>query len=220
VPGGVQGRETASKVQAMLRKRAFPLAGAVLAATALAIAGCGEKEEPPITAPEQAEQPGAADGVAEPGPGPGGATADPDAAAARQAERAYRRYIEAITERDGATLCGLLAPGWRQELQPPRERDGCAPTLRASIGYADPRGFPVWEATRLTRIERIQVDGSRARLTGAVVTRFADRQEPSVESDIAYLERAAGDWRLAKPSGALYRAVGKPEVPPRALTPP
>ena len=52
------------------------------------------------------------------------------------------------------------------------------------------------------------------------MTSFADRTEPSVESDIAYLERVAGKWRLAKPTGALYRAIGQPEIPPSVISPP
>ena len=53
-----------------------------------------------------------------------------------------------------------------------------------------------------------------------ITTSFADRDEPSVESDIAYLERAGGEWRLAKPPGALYRAVGNAELPPSVIVPP
>jgi hypothetical protein len=83
----------------------------------------------------------------------------------------------------------------------------------SSIEYADPRGFPVWEETILAGVHAVQPSGnaSEARITADVVTRFADRTEPSVESDIAYLERADRDWRLAKASGTLYRAVGKPD---------
>ena len=54
-----------------------------------------------------------------------------------------------------------------------------------------------------------------------VVTRFADRDEPSVEDDIVYLPRPAdnSDWVIAKPSATLYRAIGA-EAPPAVLAPP
>ena len=102
------------------------------------------------------------------------------------------------------------------------QRASCAATMHDSIGYRDPRGFPVWERTQLNAVEGTQVsnDLDSARITAAIVTQFADRNEPSVESDIAYLERAGGEWRLVKLSGALYRAVGNAELPPSVIVPP
>ena len=52
------------------------------------------------------------------------------------------------------------------------------------------------------------------------MTDFADRSEPSIESDIAYLELTGGAWRLAKPSAAIYRAIGRAELPPTVIAPP
>ena len=49
-----------------------------------------------------------------------------------------------------------------------------------------------------------------------MVTRFADRDEPSVEDDIIYLAARDGDWLIAKPSATLYRAIGA-DVPPSVL---
>jgi hypothetical protein len=142
--------------------------------------------------------------------------------AAAEAERAYRDYLDAINARDGAALCALLPPGAVGELRPPLGEGGCAERLGRSIGYRDPRGYPVWSATVLDAIESssIGADPSTARLTAAITTEFADRTEPSIESDIVYLERAGGEWRLAKPSGALYRAIGRPEPPPSVIAPP
>ena len=42
-----------------------------------------------------------------------------------------------------------------------------------------------------------------------IFTRFADRDEPSVEDDPIYLRRAGGGWLLAKPSLTFYRAIGQ-----------
>lgn len=142
-------------------------------------------------------------------------------AAVEEVQAAYRDYIDAIDARDGATLCDLLSPTSVSELKPPVQRGSCEATLRASIGYSDPRGLPVWKRTLLNGIDGTQVAGdlASARITAAIVTEFADRDEPSVESDIAYLERAGARWRLAKPSGALYRAVGA-EPPPDVIVPP
>ena len=109
------------------------------------------------------------------------------------AEDAYRAYVDAINERDGEALCSLLAPDAVRGLRPPVDRGSCARSLTASIGYEDPRGFPVWERTVLNGIESVSVgdDPGTVRLTAATLTEFADRAEPSVESDIAYLELAA-----------------------------
>ena len=57
-------------------------------------------------------------------------------------------------------------------------------------------------------------------LTASILTRFADRDEPSVESDVAYLVPGPDGYRLAKASGALWRAVGKPDVPPQVIAQP
>lgn len=173
------------------------------------------------TASEEGEDPGDPDDS--PGEERGGDPSDDErAAAATDAAAAYRSYIDAINARDGAALCDLLSPAALRELKPPVERASCAATMHDSIGYRDPRGFPVWERTRLSAIDGSQVsnDLRSARITAAIVTQFADRDEPSVESDIAYLELSGGEWRLAKPSGALYRAVGNAELPPSVIVPP
>jgi hypothetical protein len=63
--------------------------------------------------------------------------------------------------------------------------------------------------------------GLRPACPGATITtRFAGRAQPSVESDLIYLVESEGEWRIARPSATLYRAVGRPEVPPQALAAP
>lgn len=155
-----------------------------------------------------------------PEPAPG-AEPDVEQIAARRASAAYRDYLKAIDARNGEGLCGLLAPGFERRLRPPVTRGNCARRISRSIGFEDPRGFPVWEATRLSGIESTIVgQGLSVQVTATVITAFADRAEPSVESDVAYLERVAGSYRLAKASGALWRAVGKPDVPPQVVARP
>ena len=223
-------------------KRPRSIAGALIAAALLA-AGCGDDAETAATtaststsaesaATIPAPEPGGVQGPgsgADGGDGPG----DPSGAAQarrdenraeREAEDAYAGYVEAIDSKDGEALCAMLPADAISLLKPPVERGGCAATLRASIGYRDPRGFPVWKSTDLTGFERTSVsaDLTSARLTASVVTEFADRTEPSVENDIAYMERAGAEsaWRLAKPSSVLYRAIGRPEPPPSVISPP
>jgi hypothetical protein len=152
------------------------------------------------------------------GGGGGGAESGPDEESA--ARRAVRGYVEAVDDRDGARVCAMLAPGAIQGFQLPRERGGCAASLRASIGYRDPRGFPVFSSARLDSIGDVSLGEGEARVTATVVTEFADRNQPSIEEDLIYLVDIDGEWRVAKPSSSLYRAVGKPEVPPEAIAPP
>jgi hypothetical protein len=163
--------------------------------------------QPTATAPEGPAQP-EADG----GPEPGLSQEQ------REAIQVVRRYIEAIDERDGEELCELV-PG-AAELELPEQRGSCTASVRASIGYADPRGFPVFESAKLSGRPEVEVGGAQARATATVVTEFADRSEPSVEDDVVYLERPGERWLLAKPSSTLYRAIGVPDVPPEVLQEP
>jgi hypothetical protein len=89
-----------------------------------------------------------------------------------------------------------------------------------SIGTRPRAGGPAWRRTRLveSQVERLAED--RARVAATVLHHFSDRKYVSVEDDVIYLERLNGRWLLAKPSGTLYRAVGFPEPPLRALSPP
>jgi ketosteroid isomerase-like protein len=141
-------------------------------------------------------------------------------ASEREVARAVRRYVAAIDARDGAAVCASLTPGAIEDFELPRGGGGCAASVEASIGYRDPRGFPVFESARLDALGDIAIGGGQARATATVVTQFADRDEPSIEDDVVYLVDVDGEWRVARPSSTLYRAVGKPEVPPQALAPP
>jgi hypothetical protein len=183
-----------------------------------AIAGGDGDETPPPPGP-------AFETTESPPPGDGAAAAKPDefdqpagSQARRAVTRAVRRYIEAITDRDGAALCRLVSGV--ADLDLPEERATCAGSVSASIGYRDPRGYPVFERARIAGRPKVELSGPEARATATVVTDFADRDEPSIEDDVIYLERGADGWAILKPSSTLYRAIGTPDVPPRVLTPP
>ncbi len=216
------------------------LLGAGLAAVALS--GCGEKEEPEIaaapttttTAPATEQTTGPAGGGGrDPGADPP-ASAAPEGAAetatedprltARElaAARTVRAYVDALDSRDGDRVCALLAPGALAELPLPEARGSCAASMDASIGYRDPRGLPVWDGAKVTRVRVIDLGAGadEAKVVATVVSEFADRDEPSVEDDVVYLVGDDGRWLVAKPSATLYRAVGIADVPPTVLSPP
>lgn len=217
-------------------KRA-PLA---VAAVAIALAGAGcEKDEPdlaklpppPVVATSTTtaqttttEQP-PEDG--KPGDGKPGATNDDKPAdeanqpgrRARVIANTVREYVAALDARNGKRVCELLAPGAIGKVKLPKSLGSCAASVRASIGYADPRGLPVWEGAKVASVNT-KVAKNDARAVATVVTDFADRNQPSFEDDVVYLVRSGQLWKIAKPSSTFYRAVGIADVPPSVITPP
>ena len=81
-------------------------------------------------------------------------------------------------------------------------------------------GSPAWEGTEIATFDAFALTGDRARVTATVNHTFSDRKYSSVEEDVVYLERLVAGWRILQPSATLYRAVGYPEPPLRAFTPP
>ena len=184
-----------------------------------------DAEEPAdLIAPDEAPPEGAAERPQAPGDEPDGEPPPLDEdeldSEEREAARTVRAYVNGLDARDGAAVCALLAPGAIDEVELPRRRDGCTESLRASIGFRDPRGLPVWDSARVRSLLTVLVDGERASVTATTVTRFADRDQPSIEDDVVHLRRQGGRWLIAKPSSTLYRAVGIADVPPRVLAPP
>jgi hypothetical protein len=170
----------------------------------------GDEARPDEVAPEPDEQDDAEDEPSEP-------RLSPDE---RAVARAVRAYVEALDQRDGAAVCALLAPGAIDEVELPEKRGDCAGSLKASIGYRDPRGLPVWKSARVVALPSLEVDGEQGKVVATTVTRFSDRDEPSIEDDVVYLVRSGDEWLIAKPSSTLYRAVGMADVPPSVLAPP
>jgi hypothetical protein len=202
-----------------------------LAMLALAAGGCGEDTAqtaptvtvatPSTTSTTQGSTTGAPPPVGAPSGPAETPTEDPrENQLERDAQRTAREYVEALDARDGAAVCALLLPGALDEVELPEPRGNCAASLEASIGYRDPRGLPVWESATVPTVRVTELDGESAVVVATVITRFADRDEDSVEDDVIYLARGDGRWLVAKPSSTLYRAVGIADVPPSVLSPP
>jgi hypothetical protein len=138
----------------------------------------------------------------------------------RQVTRVVGAYVGALNDRDGGAACRLFVPGALAEVDFPRDRGACAASLSASIGYRDPRGFPVYDRSRVGRVPSVTIDGSEARVVATTVTHFAGNREPSVEDDLIYLRSQGGRWLIAQPSATLYRAIGVGDIPPEVLAPP
>jgi hypothetical protein len=223
----------------MIRSRRLSL---TLALVALALAGCGDDEETPsptTTSPgAEAEAPATSPNEGPAGEPPGESSTPPPPEGKpsgpaesggddprvtrleRKAERTVRAFVAALDGRDGERACALLGPGALGEIELPRRRGSCGASLEASVGYRDPRGLPVWDGAEIARVRSVEIDGEGAKVVATVVTRFADRDEPSIEDDVVYLTPDGAGWVLAKPSATLYRAVGIADIPPSVLAPP
>jgi hypothetical protein len=138
----------------------------------------------------------------------------------RQVARVVRDYVAALNAHDGGRACALFVPGALADVRFPRDRGGCAPSLSASIGYRDPRGFPVYARSRVARVRSVVIDGTEARVVATTVTRFADARQPSIEDDVIYLRASGAHWLIVKPNATLYRAIGAGNIPPQVLAPP
>jgi hypothetical protein len=136
------------------------------------------------------------------------------------ATAAVRDFIVALDRRDPARVCGLIVPGGLDRSDLPRNRGGCRPSVRASIGTRPPGGGPAWRQTQVVEMKPEALGEDRARITSTVTHRFSDREYVSVEDDVIYLEKLGGRWLLAKPSATFYRAVGYAQPPLRAFAPP
>jgi hypothetical protein len=199
--------------------KTVPLFAAIVALL-LVPAGCGEDENGSGTDPkvDQADALTEAAPEAEPeGAPPDGALPEDDRAAV---ESAVRSYVAALNGHDAETVCALLVPGALGLSELPVRRSGCGASLAASIGTAPEGGGPAWRRTAIRELNEVSVGDGRARVTATVTHDFTDRNYVSVEEDVIYLDQVDGRWLLAKPSGTLYRAVGYPEPPLRALAPP
>lgn len=187
---------------------------AALATSALIGAGCGGEDS---TEPRTEPFPSGGAAIeaapeAEPqragSPEPG----ELEPSAREQVEAAVRRYVAALNARRGDAVCARFAAQGRPQ---------CERLARRGIGSGGAGGTPAWKRTTIRELESVAVGEETARVTATVTHDFADRAYVSLEEDVIYLVLGpGGEWLLAKPSGSLYRAVGFPEPPLRALTPP
>jgi hypothetical protein len=176
--------------------------------------------EPQGTTEEQAEGPAATEASPEApaaGPSSTGGLAGEDRS---RTVATVSDYIGALDRHDAARVCALLAPGTLDLSGLPNRRGGCRSSLRASIGTRPRGGAPAWRKTTLVEVKPEDLGDGRARVSATVTHHFSDRKYVSVEDDVIYLQRIGPRWLLAKPSGTLYRAVGYPEPPLDAFTPP
>jgi hypothetical protein len=214
--------------------------GAVIAVTALSACGGGDDDDgsaatatvietgpaalPPEATETHSEEPeeeaGPAGEASPEAPATGPETGELDAIEEEAVAETVRSYIDALNRHQARVVCELFEPGALPLSELPVRRGGCARSLAASIGHRPPGGTPAWKRTRIAEIRAVSVEGVGARVTAAVVHRFADRNYTSVEDDVIYLRPAGDRWLLAKPSATLYRAVGYPEPPIGAFTPP
>jgi hypothetical protein len=199
------------------------LVAALSAALSLA-AGCGSGDGSPPPSPPPAQR---AEG--ETTRSAGAETAATDIGDLAESDRkavtaTTRAYIAALDSRDGAAVCALFEPGAVDAVKLPAGGSGCAEAVGASIGHVHGGGTPQWKRTRLDELTAVSVGEHRARVTATVVHIFSDRNYPSIEEDVIYLDRDVEDgrqgWEIAKPSGSFYRAVGYPEPPIEAFTAP
>jgi len=151
-------------------------------------------------------------------PGPSGPL--PESVAERAAAGAARSYVQALDLRSGGAVCRAFLPGLLESLEFPVNREGCGATVRASLGYRQKGGLPVWESSQMTNAVSATVDGRNARVVATIFTKYDGVREPSIEDDIIYLTRSGGRWLIAKPSSTIHRAIGTADVPPSVLAPP
>jgi hypothetical protein len=201
-------------------------AGTARTTPVITVGGVGTGKLPPgatgptETTEEAAEGPAATEASPEAGPEGPAETGDLSSEDQAAAQATVARYIRALDRHAARAVCAALAPGALDLRELPVRRGGCAGSLAASIGRPPAGGGPAWRRTTPVELKAVSLDDDRARVIATVTHHFSDRKYVSVEDDVAYLERIAGRWRLAKPSGTLYRAVGYPEPPLRALSPP
>ena len=175
---------------------------------------------PVDTAEQAAEGPAATEASPEAPAGGPSSTGELPSADSAAVTSAVRSYVAALDRREAGRVCALIASGGLDLGELPRRRGSCRGSLRASIGSRPRGGGPAWRRTRVFEVKAEALGDDRARATATVTHHFSDRKYVSVEDDVIYLERVGGRWLLAKPSGTFYRAVGYPEPPLRALSPP
>lgn len=207
-------------------------AAAVALAAFLLACGCGGDEgDPPASRPAPADGGGAAaphetehehEHEQVPGPEDGDPYADEAGVQGAALERTARAYVAAINSRDGGALCRILAPGSLEQVELPADGGGCAGSVAASIGQAEP-GDVAWRRSRILALGPVELQGAdpgSARVRLAMKHSFGPGREPSFEDDLLYLRRRGPEWEVVKPSVTFHRAIGSRRIPLSAIAPP
>jgi hypothetical protein len=211
----------------------------VIGSAAALLAGCGGGDDGSPERPPSERQAGQADPQREAGDGPASQSSGPASAAEpappapdeaiedrpggprdQAAVRAVHSYVGALDRRDGAAVCRLIAPDAMRRVRLPVRSGTCASSVRASIGYRNPRGSPQWLGARIVGPAAVVRAPYGARAVVPLRTRFADRAYVSREDDVVYLRPRGDGWLIAKPSAVFFRAIGRADIPPSVLAPP
>lgn len=120
---------------------------------------------------------------------------------------AYRAYIEAINERDGAAVCQALDPRSIDKLRPRARGESCAEAVSASIGRPGPTGSR-WKSARIDKGPKVvRRKGDSVTLSVAVEEEFGDRAE--IWQGNVGMRQSGGRWLLTTPDQTLYHAIGQ-----------
>ena len=219
---------------------------AAVTSIALALGGCGDEEPiPPLTAPEPeagSEAPattGARTTIRAP-------ARIPPRSRPRTSPRARPRAARATpaSPSSSARPSGRCAPTSQRSTRatasapascsrPGRSTSWSCPSVRGAAGRArgldrlprPARPARSGRALELARVTSVELDGDTAKVVATVVTRFADRDEPSIEDDIVYLsprQRRLGDReaeRDALPRDRRRGSARGARAPPASAAP-
>jgi hypothetical protein len=200
--------------------REAALAGSIAAAALLG--ACGDDSDSGDSSPPPADE-SPVEAAPEAPPATTAEAGEPGELAPSDEEAvtaAVRSYIQALDSGNGEAVCAAFEPDAVRLSELPSQSAGCGPSLDASIGTKPKGGAPAWRSTKIAELNAVSVADDTARVTATVTHDFSDRSYNSIEEDVIYLRRSGDRWLIAKPSGTFYRAVGYPEPPLRALTPP
>ncbi|MDX6633538.1 MAG: hypothetical protein QOG26_1543 [Solirubrobacterales bacterium] len=181
-----------------MKRRRIVILTAV-ATTTVAAAGCGggsSSDTQPV--PQTATQPPATTSTSTTQTQPQGAQA--------AALAGYRRYLAALSGKDGETACQMLVPAGTAGLQLPAKRESCGEGLSASIGHPAAGGMS-WKGAKVVGTPTVKGSASKATIEADVASSYSDGSAKTdhVSVAMAFLD---GAWVLEKPDPTLYRAIG------------
>jgi len=153
------------------------------------------------------------------------ACASGGAAGSDDSEKLARDYVEAINARDGERVCGLMTKAAADELSAPDGSLSCDQAVAGFIGYDEDAGMPEFLQYQLEGVRPGATQGEYSSIRMSLEGRrrasdSAQAFETCSFEDTVWLTRDGGEFRIAKPSVALYFAFGATNVPDEAWAPP